>query len=87
MIKIIKSITIAFIMAMVGIVCLLATKNLLFRPIIDWLMKIRGTYQFEGDERGTETIAILLEIVFPLIYATSFAIVYKWLSMPPKQSK
>jgi hypothetical protein len=50
-------------------------------------MKVRGHPYLEGEERGSETFSILLEIIIPITYAISFGIVYKWFSKKQQESK
>jgi hypothetical protein len=82
--KIIKCILLAFIVAAVAVIGLIKTQDLLFWPIINLFMKIRGHYPLEGEELGTETSSILLKIIIPITYALSFVIIYKWLSRSHK---
>jgi hypothetical protein len=84
--KLLKCFLGAFLGALGFLLGLAMTQEFLFLPLIEWIMKIRGTFPLEGEELGSENVFISFGILFPLFYLLSFGAIYKFLSAPPPKS-
>lgn len=77
MIRIIKTAFFTVILSIFIFILIIITKDIFFKPIIHWIMVIRGTDYYEGEDRGIETFSIALKVLFPIIFFISLAIVHK----------
>ena len=73
--KIIKITFFSFLLCILITYGLISTQTKLFWPIVDWIREIRGTRYLEGEERGTETLSIVTQLIVPVIFLISLSIV------------
>jgi len=57
------------------ITILFLTKNLLLDQFVYSMMKIRGTANYEGEEKGTEVWNIIFEVIVPTVFLLTLVIV------------
>jgi hypothetical protein len=54
---------------------LFLTKNLFLDRFVYLIMKVRGTANYEGEERGTEVWNIIIGMIIPAIFLLTLVIV------------
>jgi len=64
------------IASIVILVLLFLFKNQLLNPIIDNLMEIRGTSNYEGETKSKEVFSIVLSIIIPLVFGLIFMLFF-----------
>lgn len=64
----------SLLMSIVVFFCMMLLHNSVMQPLVEKIMKVRGTTQFEGEERATEWWNISREIIFPIILIISTSI-------------
>ena len=77
MTRVIKTILFTFILSIFIFILIIVTKDKFFKPIIHWIMVMKGTNYYVGEERGIETFLIAFQVIFPIIFFISLASVYK----------
>ena len=55
---------------------LFLTKGILLDRLIHLIMKLRGTTEYEGEEKGTEVWNIVLGMIIPTVFLLTFIIVF-----------
>jgi riboflavin transporter FmnP len=78
--KTFKSIVGTFILGTIIFICIVATQSVFFKPLVKYIMEIRGTENLTGEEHGLETLSISFKIILPIVYIISFGIIYKTMS-------
>ena len=74
-IKIFVLLAYSVLVTVIILLLLYLTKNLLLDKFVHYVMKLRGTADYEGEEKGTEVWNIIMGGVVPCIFLLSFAIV------------
>ena len=73
--KILIIIGYSILFTIIIVTVLFLTKGLLLDRLIHLIMKIRGTTEYEGEEKGTEVWNIVLGMIIPAVFLLTLVIV------------
>jgi|GEM_PF-2229737 len=65
----------SIVFTIVIVTILFLTKNLFLDRFVDLIMKVRGTANYEGEEKGTEVWNIIIGMIIPAVFLFTFVII------------
>jgi len=65
----------SIVFTIVIVTILFLTKNLFLDRFVDLIMKVRGTANYEGEEKGTEVWNIIIGMIIPAVFLFTLVII------------
>jgi len=65
----------SIVFTIVIVTILFLTKNLFLDRFVDLIMKVRGTANYEGEEKGTEVWNIIIGMIIPTVFLFTLVII------------
>jgi len=65
----------SIVFTIVIVTILFLTKNLFLDRFVDLIMKVRGTANYEGEEKGTEVWNIIIGMIIPAVVLFTLGII------------
>ena len=73
--KILITVGYSIVFTIVIVTILFLTKNLFLDRFVDLIMKVRGTANYEGEEKGTEVWNIIIGMIIPAVFLFTLVII------------